>query len=107
MTGIRSRVYDTSGAYTDPDVVTDITQGLPALRRQWVLERGDVEEYDGRAVQPLDDGHVQTPAFFCSMCGPKFCSMRISQDIRDQAAAQEGMKEKSEEFLATGGEIYR
>jgi phosphomethylpyrimidine synthase len=42
-------------------------------------------------------------AHFCSMCGPKFCSMRISQDIRDQAA---GMAAKSEEFRESGGEIY-
>jgi len=50
------RVYDTSGPYTDPDAAIDITRGLPPLRRAWVLERGDVEEYDGRPVQPLDDG---------------------------------------------------
>jgi phosphomethylpyrimidine synthase len=50
------RVYDTSGPYTDPDARTDIRQGLPALRRPWILERGDVEEYEGRAVQPRDDG---------------------------------------------------
>ncbi|HSC58571.1 MAG TPA: phosphomethylpyrimidine synthase ThiC [Gemmatimonadales bacterium] len=42
-------------------------------------------------------------AHFCSMCGPKFCSMRISQDIRDAAA---GMAAKSEEFRAKGGELY-
>src|SRR5574338_350920 len=42
-------------------------------------------------------------AHFCSMCGPKFCSMRISQDIRDQAA---GMAAKAEEFRQSGGEIY-
>jgi phosphomethylpyrimidine synthase len=48
-------------------------------------------------------------AAFCSMCGPKFCSMRITQDIRDAAArlaAAEGMAEKSAEFRAQGGEIY-
>ncbi|WP_369044723.1 phosphomethylpyrimidine synthase ThiC [Sinomonas sp. P10A9] len=55
-------------------------------------------------------------AHFCSMCGPKFCSMRISQDIRNEfgsKAAQEelvdiaaGMRQKSEEFLATGGKVY-
>ena len=50
------RVYDTSGIYTDPAVQTDIRQGLPALRRNWILERGDVEEYEGRAVKPEDDG---------------------------------------------------
>ena len=51
------RVYDTSGPYTDPAAVPDIQQGLPALRRAWVLERGDVEEYDGREVDPKDDGY--------------------------------------------------
>ncbi len=54
-------------------------------------------------------------AHFCSMCGPKFCSMKISQDVRDYAAKLElgeeealatGMKEKSEEFKKGGSEIY-
>jgi len=43
-------------------------------------------------------------AHFCSMCGPKFCSMKISQEVRDYAQA--GMAQKSEEFRAAGGEIY-
>ncbi|MCX7570016.1 phosphomethylpyrimidine synthase ThiC [Tumebacillus sp. DT12] len=50
------RVYDTSGPYTDDTVVTDVRKGLPALRRHWVLERDDVEEYQGREVQLIDDG---------------------------------------------------
>ncbi len=51
-------------------------------------------------------------AHFCSMCGPKFCSMRISHDIRDAAAAMTeteveiGMRQKAEEFRASGSEIY-
>ena len=45
-------------------------------------------------------------AHFCSMCGPKFCSMKISQEVREFAAAQEGMAQKSAEFRAGGGEIY-
>ncbi|RKQ37201.1 hypothetical protein C1C97_004305 [Kocuria tytonis] len=51
-------------------------------------------------------------AHFCSMCGPKFCSMRISQDIRDtygsadNQAAIAGMQRKSQEFLAVGGQVY-
>ncbi|MFA6039926.1 MAG: phosphomethylpyrimidine synthase ThiC [Methylophilus sp.] len=40
-------VYDTSGPYTDPDANIDIRNGLPALRAQWIMERGDVEELDG------------------------------------------------------------
>jgi phosphomethylpyrimidine synthase len=54
-------------------------------------------------------------AHFCSMCGPKFCSMRISQDIRDYAkennldeekAIQKGLEEKAKEFKKAGGSIY-
>ena len=55
-------------------------------------------------------------AHFCSMCGPNFCSMKITQDIRDYAAmrnikdikiaVEEGMKEKSKQFAETGSKIY-
>ncbi len=54
-------------------------------------------------------------AHFCSMCGPKFCSMRISQDVRDYAeahgvadevAVEIGLKEKASEFVAGGSELY-
>ncbi|UXC89982.1 phosphomethylpyrimidine synthase ThiC [Sphingobium sp. RSMS] len=50
------RVYDTSGPYTDPNARIDIMAGLPALRRDWIIGRGDVEEYDARAIQPEDNG---------------------------------------------------
>jgi phosphomethylpyrimidine synthase len=43
-------------------------------------------------------------AHFCSMCGPHFCSMKITQDVRDYA--ERGMAEKSAEFLASGAEVY-
>jgi phosphomethylpyrimidine synthase len=45
-------------------------------------------------------------AHFCSMCGPRFCSMQITNDVRDYAAKQAGMAAKSEEFRQAGGEIY-
>jgi len=49
-------------------------------------------------------------AHFCSMCGPKFCSMKITQDVRDYAATlndqQMGMAEMSEKFRELGGEVY-
>ena len=51
------RLYDTSGAYTDPSVTTDVRRGLPTLREAWILERGDVEPAAARAVQPRDNGH--------------------------------------------------
>src|SRR3546814_5023924 len=50
------RVYDTSGPYTDPAARIDIMAGLPALRRDWIMARGDVEEYQGRAIRPEDNG---------------------------------------------------
>jgi len=52
------RVYDTSGPWGDPDFQGEVTQGLPPLRSKWIRERGDVEEYDGRKVQPIDDGYL-------------------------------------------------
>ena len=61
-------------------------------------------------------------AHFCSMCGPKFCSMKITQDVRDyaaglgdnekaalgldKAAAEKGMKEMSEKFRQMGNQVY-
>jgi phosphomethylpyrimidine synthase len=54
-------------------------------------------------------------AHFCSMCGPHFCSMRITQDVRDYAARlqvdeaaalEQGMRDKAREFVASGGELY-
>jgi len=52
------RVYDTSGPYTDTEASIDIHAGLPALRRDWIMGRGDVEEYDGREVKPEDNGQL-------------------------------------------------
>jgi phosphomethylpyrimidine synthase len=65
---------------------------------------------------PQESGKV---AHFCSMCGPKFCSMKISQEVRDYARSgddslfninieysQQGMEQKSQEFLASGSELY-
>jgi phosphomethylpyrimidine synthase len=52
------RVYDTSGPWGDPSVSCDVTEGLPALRREWILARADVEEYEGREQKPIDDGYL-------------------------------------------------
>ena len=62
---------------------------------------------------PKDSAKV---AHFCSMCGPQFCSMKITQDVRDYAAShglsdseavEKGLQEKAAEFVESGGEIYR
>ncbi|MFX3623235.1 MAG: phosphomethylpyrimidine synthase ThiC [Ectobacillus sp.] len=53
------RVYDTSGPYTDVNYAADIRKGLKPVRRNWILERGDVEEYEGREIKPEDNGYKQ------------------------------------------------
>ena len=64
--------------------------------------------------QTLPNESAKT-AHFCSMCGPHFCSMKISDEVREfakskglesQTALQKGMQEKAEEFVSKGGEIY-
>ena len=51
-------VYDSSGPFTDPTVKIDIERGLPRMREGWITGRGDVEIYDGRPVQAVDNGNV-------------------------------------------------
>ena len=77
------------------------------------LDPDRAREYHDETL-PKDSAKV---AHFCSMCGPHFCSMKITQDVRDYAAAnkfkdvgiavEEGMKEKAEEFRQQGAEIYK
>ncbi|MCR5870191.1 MULTISPECIES: phosphomethylpyrimidine synthase ThiC [unclassified Sphingomonas] len=52
------RVYDTSGPYTDPQARIDIMAGLQELRRDWIRDRGDVEEVTQREVRPEDNGQL-------------------------------------------------
>ncbi|WP_429813869.1 phosphomethylpyrimidine synthase ThiC [Ensifer sp. B1-9] len=60
-------VYDSSGAYTADDAEIRIEEGLPRLRRNWIVARGDVETYEGRTVRPEDNGFASgdrlTPTF--------------------------------------------
>ncbi len=79
------------------------------------LDPDTSREYHDETL-PKDSAKV---AHFCSMCGPKFCSMKISQEVREYAKStekidalnldeiEEGMKEKSEEFLEQGSKIYK
>ncbi|MDA0749352.1 MAG: phosphomethylpyrimidine synthase ThiC [Verrucomicrobia bacterium] len=52
------RVYDTSGPWGDPGFSGKVSEGLPGLRSEWILQRGDVESYEGREVLPLDNGYL-------------------------------------------------
>jgi phosphomethylpyrimidine synthase len=52
------RVYDPSGVYTDSDAAIEVEKGLKRTRVEWVKARGGVEEYDGRPIQPVDNGNA-------------------------------------------------
>jgi phosphomethylpyrimidine synthase len=54
------RVYDASGPYTDEGYEADVRRGLPDIRNEWILERGDVEPYEGREIKPEDNGFITT-----------------------------------------------
>ena len=101
----------------------DIAKGHPgAMLRDDAMSRARFEfrwrDQFALALDPerAEDYHDQTlpaegakTAHFCSMCGPKFCAMKITQEVRDVAkeqAAQQGMDEMSEKFRAEGSEIY-
>ena len=52
------RVYDTSGPWGDDSQQCDVRSGLAPLRREWILARAGVEEYEGREVRPQDNGYL-------------------------------------------------
>lgn len=66
------------------------------------LDPDTAKEFHDQTL-PSDGAKV---AHFCSMCGPQFCSMKITQDVRDFAEAMTGMEQKSKEFVEKGSEIY-
>ncbi|MBB5373112.1 phosphomethylpyrimidine synthase ThiC [Acidocella aromatica] len=98
----------------------DLAKGHPAARlRDDAISRARFEfRWEDQFNLGLDadtarDFHDQTlpkeahkTAHFCSMCGPKFCSMKISQDIREKVRREEGMCEMSAAFNEGGGKIY-
>jgi phosphomethylpyrimidine synthase len=76
---------------------------FPRWQGYWMLT-SCLEERSGKTVA---HENAKT-AHFCSMCGPKFCSMKISEEIRAAYGEQQqaGMAEKAREFLDRGGEVY-
>ncbi|MCP9495243.1 MAG: phosphomethylpyrimidine synthase ThiC [Pyrinomonadaceae bacterium MAG19_C2-C3] len=56
------RVYDASGLWGDAEFRGDVRDGLPSVRGEWIVSRGDVEEYAGRKVEPQDDGYLTANA---------------------------------------------
>ncbi|MGH7335286.1 MAG: phosphomethylpyrimidine synthase ThiC, partial [Candidatus Rokuibacteriota bacterium] len=95
------RLYDTSGPSTDPDVATDIKQGLPALRSAWIRERGDVEEL-AESTSGYRRQREQDPA----LGGVRFASVRRplrarpGHRVTQMHYARRGMITPEMEFIA-------
>ncbi|MCB1563000.1 MAG: phosphomethylpyrimidine synthase ThiC [Alphaproteobacteria bacterium] len=96
-------VYDTSGPYTDESAQLDIMRGLPKLRRPWILERGDVEEIEGRRVQAVDNGykkpeerkHEPFPA-----TPEKPLRAKAGKNVSQMHYARQGLITKEMEYIA-------
>src|SRR5438067_6065605 len=87
------RVYDTSGVYSDPAVATDIRVGLPELRRQWILARGDVDEVAGREIKPEDNGlrrNEESPVPIFNRAGRKVSRAKPGEVVTQYAYAKRG-----------------
>ncbi|MFJ9289361.1 phosphomethylpyrimidine synthase ThiC [Bacillus halotolerans] len=95
------RVYDTSGPYTDPDVKINIQEGLKPLRHKWITGRGDVEEYDGRAVKPEDNGYKKAnPNVSYPELKRKPLRAKTGQNVTQMHYAKKGIITPEMEFIA-------
>ncbi len=105
------RVYDTSGPYTDPAAQIDIAKGLPQLRREWIMARGDVEEYQGRAVKPEDNGQLGpdrsggVPAFPHPVTRP--LRAKAGMNVSQMHYARRGIVTPEMEYVATRENLGR
>lgn len=105
------RVYDTSGPYTDPKARIDIMAGLPQLRRDWIVGRGDVEAYDGREIRPEDNGQLGpdrsggVPQFPNTVRRP--LRARAGQNVSQMHYARRGIITPEMEYVATRENLGR
>lgn len=94
-------VYDTSGVFTDPDVEVDINKGIPRLREQWIIDRGDVERLDnitseyGRERQA--DKSLDSIRFRCTQRPYK---AKAGKEITQMAYARKGIITAEMEYVA-------
>jgi phosphomethylpyrimidine synthase len=97
------RVYDCSGPYTDPALATDIRLGLPALRRDWILGRGDVEDYEGRDVKPEDNAlraGEESPVPVFDRGGRRVLRSKNGKAVTQLAYARAGIVTPEMEYVA-------
>ena len=101
------RVYDTTGPYTDPTVAIDVTKGLARTRRGWVQARGGVEEYDGRTIQPIDNGNVKASALQPFPNTPRPLRGLDGQPITQLEWARRGVVTREMIYVATRENLGR
>src|SRR5207248_342013 len=90
------RVYDTSGPWGDPDFRGTVEEGLPPLRAKWIRGRGDVEDYAGRVVLPIDDGYIsEVHAAHAKSKRPTQASPARTAEIREIGAHRVPLQKKS------------
>ena len=105
------RVYDPSGPYTDPAASIDIMAGLPQLRREWIMGRGDVESYDARDIRPEDNGQLGpdrsggVPQFPRQVTRP--LRARAGQNVSQMHYARRGIVTPEMEYVATRENLGR
>ena len=104
------RLYDTSGPYTDETVTIDIDKGLAARRSDWLRARGDVEEYDGRARKPEDDGLkrgelLSVPQF--DRAGRRPMRAKAGRNVSQLHYARQGLITEEMKFIAARENLGR
>src|SRR6201996_4259529 len=104
------RLYDTSGPYTDESVDIDIEKGLRSVRRDWILARGDVEEYVGRSRKPEDDGLkrgelLSVPQFDRAHLKP--LRARAGKNVSQLHYARQGIITQEMKFIAARENLGR
>jgi len=105
------RVYDTSGPFSDPAAMIDIQAGLPQLRREWQLARGDVEEYSPREVKPEDNGQLGpdrsggVPAF--PNVAKRVLRAKPGANLSQMHYARRGIITREMEYVATRENLGR
>src|ERR1700743_3722951 len=104
------RLYDTSGPYTDENAKIDIKKGLGARRREWILARGDVEEYEGRERKPEDDGLkrgelLSVPQF--DRAGRQPLRAKAGKNVSQLYYARQGIITQEMKFIAARENLGR
>lgn len=104
------KVYDTSGPYTDPNIKIDVQKGLQRLREDWIMKRGDVEEYKGRDIKPEDNGlkdgqNPNTEQFDTS--NRKTLRAKNGQSVSQMAYAKRGIITPEMEYISVRENLGR